>query len=362
MWGSAILGQPDRCRPRGASPISLARAVADSSLRARLLDVGHKIIKIAAADDVTDARTAVELAQAAMHELAEHGDGDPFTYPELLQPLLDDIESTGKPEPATRGHMSTGIDDLDRLTGGLWPGTLNVIGGRPSIGKTTLALTIARHVAARLNRTTLYFTRETSKNEIARRIAAAEARVPLHILRSGQLSDDDWTKLAHSLSDTSEIPLYIDDRARTIGEIRAKKTRRMHARLGLELIIVDYLQLFANGYHERYRELSDITRDLKDLARELAIPILAISQLNRGPEQRTDHRPQLADLRDSGTVEDDADLVILVYREDHYDRESPRAGEADLIVAKHRHGPTDVVTVAAQLHLSRFVDIVFPSA
>jgi len=154
----------------------------------------------------------------------------------------------------------------------------------------------------------------------------------------------------------AEAPLFIADRVWAIDEVRVK-SRRLHSRYGLSMIVVDYIQQFAKGVHDRYREVSDVTRDLKELARELNVPVVAISQLNRGPEQRFDKRPQLVDLRDSGTVEDDADVVILLHRDDYYDKESPRAGEAELIVAKHRQGPTDTVTVAAQLHLCRFVSI-----
>jgi replicative DNA helicase len=188
---------------------------------------------------------------------------------------------------------------------------------------------------------------------------SAETRVPMHVLRSGDLSDDDWTRLAKRMGDISEAPLFVDDTASmTMMEIRAK-ARRLKQRHDLKLIVVDYLQLMTSPKktESRQQEVSEISRGLKLLAKEVQCPVIAVAQLNRGPEQRTDKRPQLSDLRESGSLEQDADVVILLHREDYYDKESPRAGEADFIVAKHRNGATDTITVAAQLHLSRFVDM-----
>jgi replicative DNA helicase len=198
-----------------------------------------------------------------------------------------------------------------------------------------------------------------SKVEIVMRLLAAESRVPLHVLRSGQLSDDDWTKLARRMGEISEAPLFVDDTPNmNLMEIRAK-ARRLRQRHDLKLIVVDYLQLMTSPkrVESRQQEVAELSRGLKLLAKEVDCPVIAVSQLNRGPEQRTDKRPQLSDLRESGSIEQDADVVILLHRDDYYDKESPRAGEADFIIAKHRNGPTDVVTVAAQLHLSRFVDM-----
>jgi replicative DNA helicase len=173
------------------------------------------------------------------------------------------------------------------------------------------------------------------------------------------MSDDDWARLARRMGEVADAPLYIDDSPNlTMMEIRAK-ARRLKQRHDLRLVIVDYLQLMTSGkrVESRQVEVSEFSRSLKLLAKELEVPVVAISQLNRGPEQRTDKRPQLSDLRESGSIEQDADVVILLHRDDYYDKESPRAGEADFIVAKHRNGPTDTVTVAAQLHFSRFVDM-----
>jgi replicative DNA helicase len=223
----------------------------------------------------------------------------------------------------------------------------------------TAAMDFARATSVRGNFASAIFSLEMSKVEIVMRLLSAEARVPLHILRSGQLSDDDWTKLARRMGEISEAPLFVDDTPNmNLMEIRAK-ARRLKQRHDLKLIIVDYLQLMTSPkrVESRQQEVAELSRGLKLLAKEVECPVVAVSQLNRGPEQRTDKRPQLSDLRESGSIEQDADVVILLHRDDYYDKESPRAGEADFIVAKHRNGPTDTVTVAAQLHLSRFVDM-----
>ncbi len=223
----------------------------------------------------------------------------------------------------------------------------------------TAAMDFARSASVRHNLASAIFSLEMSKVEIVMRLLSAEARVPLHVLRSGQLSDDDWTKLARRMGEISEAPLFVDDTPNmTLMEIRAK-ARRLKQRNDLKLIVVDYLQLMSSPkrVESRQQEVAELSRGLKLLAKEVDCPVIAVSQLNRGPEQRTDKRPQLSDLRESGSIEQDADVVILLHRDDYYDKESPRAGEADFIVAKHRNGPTDTVTVAAQLHLSRFIDM-----
>ncbi|WP_435822584.1 replicative DNA helicase [Microbispora bryophytorum] len=223
----------------------------------------------------------------------------------------------------------------------------------------TLGLDFARSAAIKHGMTTVVFSLEMSRNEITMRLLSAEARVALHTMRSGMMSDDDWTRMARRMGEVAEAPLFIDDSPNmSMMEIRAK-CRRLKQRHDLRFVIVDYLQLMSSPKktESRQQEVSELSRALKLLAKELEVPVIAISQLNRGPEQRTDKRPQVSDLRESGSIEQDADMVILLHREDAYERESPRAGEADLIVAKHRNGPTATVTVAFQGHYSRFVDM-----
>jgi replicative DNA helicase len=223
----------------------------------------------------------------------------------------------------------------------------------------TLGLDVARSAAIKHGLATVIFSLEMSRNEIVMRLLSAEAQIPLHHMRSGKMHDPEWRKIAARQGALHEAPLYVDDSPNmTMTEIRAK-CRRLRQRNELRLVIVDYMQLMTSGkrVESRQQEVSEFSRSLKLLAKELEVPVIAISQLNRGPEARTDKKPMLSDLRESGSLEQDADMVVLIHREDAHDRDSPRVGEADLIVAKHRNGPTDTVTVAFQGHYSRFVDM-----
>ena len=223
----------------------------------------------------------------------------------------------------------------------------------------TLGLDIARAASIKHGLASVIFSLEMGRNEIAMRLLSAEARVPLQKMRKGNMDDADWTRFARTMGAINEAPLYIDDSPNmSLMEIRSK-CRRLKQRADLKLVIVDYLQLMTSGkkVESRQQEVSEFSRALKLLAKEIEVPVIALSQLNRGPEQRTDKRPMVSDLRESGSIEQDADMVILLHREDMYEKESPRAGEADFIVAKHRNGPTDTITVAFQGHYSRFVDM-----
>ncbi len=223
----------------------------------------------------------------------------------------------------------------------------------------TLGMDFMRSCSVKHGLASVIFSLEMSRTEIVMRLLSAEAKLKLGDMRSGRMSDDDWTKLARRMSEISEAPLFVDDSPNlTMMEIRAK-ARRLKQRHDLRLVVVDYLQLMTSGkkVESRQQEVSDFSRNLKLLAKELEVPVVAISQLNRGPEQRTDKRPMVSDLRESGSLEQDADMVILLHRPDAFERDDPRGGEADLIVGKHRNGPTATITVAHQLHLSRFVDM-----
>ncbi|MGW0891619.1 replicative DNA helicase [Saccharopolyspora sp. NPDC002578] len=223
----------------------------------------------------------------------------------------------------------------------------------------TLGLDFARTVSIKHGMASVIFSLEMGKTEIVMRMLSAEARIRLGDMRGGRMTDDDWTRLARRMSEISEAPLYVDDSPNlTMMEIRAK-ARRLKQRADIQLVVLDYMQLMTSGkrVESRQQEVSEFSRNLKLLAKELEVPVVAISQLNRGPEQRNDKRPQLSDLRESGSLEQDADMVILIHRPDAFERDDPRMGEADLILAKHRAGPTSTITVAHQLHYSRFVDM-----
>lgn len=303
---------------------------------------------------------AVDKAQQIMFEVGDRRTrADAHSWGQLVQPTLDHIEAVGQGTGPTA--VPTGFADLDRiLGGGLFPGQLIIVAGRPSMGKSVTLLDFVRAAGIKHQIPAALFSLEMSKEEVMTRALSAESKVPLNALRDGSLDEDDWVRLARRLGDIGDdVPIFVDDTpGLTMPEIRAK-ARRMAMRDGLRLLGIDYLQLIttAGRSESRQQEVSDMSRGLKLLAKELHIPVVAVCQLNRGPENRTDKRPMLSDLRESGSLEQDADVVILVHRDDYYDKDSPRAGEADFIVAKQRNGPTGVITVAAQLHFSRFADM-----
>ncbi len=345
--------------PTAANAGYYARIVSDKAVLRRLVEAGTRIVQLGYAADGTDVDTTVDRAQAAVYDVTERRAADDYVVLEqLLNPTLEEIEAIEGRDGSLAG-CPTGFADLDRLTNGLHPGQLIVIAARPAIGKSTLALDIARAASIKHGLPSVFFSLEMSKSEIVMRLLSAESRVNLSHMRTGRMTEDDWSRLARRMGEVAEAPLFIDDSPHlTMMEIRAK-ARRLKQRHDLRLVVVDYLQLMSSPrkVENRQQEISEISRSMKLLAKELAVPVIALSQLNRNSEQRADKRPQISDLRESGAIEQDADMVILLHREDAYEKESPRAGEADLIVAKHRNGPTDTVTVAFQGHYSRFVDM-----
>jgi replicative DNA helicase len=348
--------------PTAANAGYYARIVRERAILRRLVEAGTKIVQIgygAASGMGGDVDEVVDRAQAAVYDVTERRTSEDYVRLDSVLPItLDEIESIG-----SRGGQLFGVPTsyraLDELTNGLHSGQLIVVAARPAMGKSTVALDVMRSAAIKHDLTAVLFSLEMSRSEITMRLLSAEARVPLTRIRTGAMTDDDWNRMARRMGEVADAPLYIDDSPNlTMMEIRAK-ARRLKQRHDLRLVVVDYLQLMSSNkrVESRQQEVSEMSRSLKLLAKELEVPVIAVSQLNRGPEQRTDKRPQLSDLRESGAIEQDADMVILLHREDAYERESPRAGEADLIVAKHRNGPTGTIVVSSQLHYSRFVDM-----
>jgi replicative DNA helicase len=253
--------------------------------------------------------------------------------------------------------VATGFTDLDRMTAGLQPGDLIILAARPSMGKTALALNMAQHIAVKKEQGVGIFSLEMSKEQLLMRFLCAESMVDAHKVRTGYLAKEDYSRLIDGLATVSRAPLYIDDSSTlTVMEMRAK-ARRLKAEHGLSLLIVDYLQLMS-GYgrvENRVQEISGISRGLKALAKELNVPVIALSQLSRAPEQRQgDHRPQLSDLRESGSIEQDADLVAFIFREEVYKPDEENAGRAELIIAKQRNGPTGIVKIAFLKQFTKF--------
>ncbi|MEU2598449.1 replicative DNA helicase [Streptomyces hirsutus] len=318
----------------------------------RIAQLGYK-----AQGDIEEAKDSA--AAALEGALTERDDPQGALIGEDLEEYLDGLEARRNNGRIT--GVPTGIADLDELTNGLNPGQMIIVAGRPAMGKSTLALDFARACSIRHRRPSAFFSLEMSRVELQDRTLSAEAKVALHQIRRGTLDDAAWERAAQHLPGITDAPMFIDDSpGQSLATIKAKCHRRQQ-RHGLDLVVIDYLQLLASGtsrrHDNRQQEVSDLSRGIKLLAKELHVPVVVLAQLNRSSEQRTDKKPVLSDLRESGSLEQDADMVILVHREDAYDKESARAGEADLIVAKHRNGPTSTITVASQLHYSRFVDM-----
>jgi replicative DNA helicase len=346
--------------PTAANAGYYAGIVAEKALLRRLVEAGTRVVQYGyAGADGADVADIVDRAQAEIYDVTEGRTSEDFVpLEQLLQPTMDEIDAIASQGGIARG-VPTGFTDLDEVTNGLHPGQMIVIAARPGMGKSTLGLDFLRSCSIKNRMSSVIFSLEMSKSEIVMRLLSAEARIKLADMRSGRMSDDDWTRLARRMSEISEAPLYIDDSPNLMMmEIRAK-ARRLKQKANLSLIVIDYLQLMTSGkkVESRQQEVSEFSRQLKLLAKELEVPVVAMSQLNRGPEQRTDKKPMLSDLRESGAIEQDADMVILLHRPDAFERDDPRGGEADLILAKHRNGPTKTITVAHQLHLSRFANM-----
>jgi replicative DNA helicase len=342
--------------PTAANAGYYAKIIRERAIMRRLVEAGTKIVQLGYTDE-GEVDDAVDQAQAEVFAVTERRESDDYVQLSQLMPeAYDEIEKIAA--GVTGQGVKTGFKDLDALTNGFHPGNMIVLAARPAVGKSTLGLDIARYASIHKRETSVIFSLEMSRSEITMRMLSAEARVPLNNIRSGRLSEEEWARMARRMGEISDAPMFIDDSPNlSLMEIRAK-SRRLKQRHNLKLIVIDYLQLMTSGkrVENRQQEVSEFSRQLKLLAKELNVPVVAISQLNRSPEQRSDKKPMLSDLRESGSIEQDADVVILLHREDLYDSQN-RSGEADLIVAKHRNGPTRTIVVSAQLHLARFTDM-----
>ncbi|GAA1349864.1 replicative DNA helicase [Falsarthrobacter nasiphocae] len=355
IGGAPYLHELIQSVPTAANANFYAEIVRERSVLRKLVEAGTKIVQMGYGQD-GEVEDIVNRAQAEVFQVAERRSTEDYVrLSEFMEGAVDEIEAAGARGEEVSG-VPTGFYDFDELTHGLHGGQMIVIAARPAVGKSTFALDFARSAAIRHNMTTVFFSLEMGRNEIAMRLLSAEASIPLQDLRKGTVDGDGWSKLAQTMGEVDKAPLFVDDSPNmSLMEIRAK-CRRLKQKHDLKLIVLDYLQLMSSGkrVESRQQEVSEFSRSLKLLAKELDVPLIALSQLNRGSEQRTDKKPMISDLRESGSIEQDADMVILLHREDIYDKESPRAGEADVIVAKHRNGPTRTITVAFQGHYSRF--------
>lgn len=356
IGGAAYLHTLVASVPTAANAGYYARIVADRATLRRLVEAGTRIAQMGYAGDA-EVDQIVDRAQAEVYEVtSKRVSEDYMPLSEIMPMALEEIESIQERGGAMVG-VPTGFRELDEITNGLHGGQLIIVAARPAIGKSTLGLDLARSASIKNGMTSAIFSLEMGRNEIVMRLLSAEASVALNHMRAGTLGDADWERLAKKMGQVNEAPLFIDDSPNmTMMEIRAK-ARRLKQRHDLRLLVIDYLQLMSSGkkVESRQVEVSEFSRSLKLLAKELNIPVIAISQLNRGPEQRQDKRPMMSDLRESGSLEQDADIVIMISRE--MDKESPKAGEAELIIGKHRNGVTKDIQVAFQAHKSCFTDM-----
>ncbi len=344
--------------PRATNVQHYARIVKEKATLRNLIHAATTILGSAYAAE-QEADTVLDEAERAIFAIAEDRIREGFvSMHDLAHAGLATIEKAYEDKRLITG-VPTGFTELDEMTSGLQPGDLILIAARPSMGKTSLALNIAQHVATKTDKTVGVFSLEMSKEQLFLRMLAAEAGIDGHRLRTGFLRTDDWSKLSKAIGTLSEARIYIDDSA-SIGvlEMRAK-ARRLAAEHALDLLVIDYIQLMQGRgrFDNRVQELASISRGLKGLAKELSIPIVTLSQLSRAPENRPGRRPQLADLRESGALEQDADVVFLIYREEMYEASEENQGVAEIIIGKQRNGPTGTVKLAFVKERTRFENL-----
>ncbi|ACZ39030.1 replicative DNA helicase [Sphaerobacter thermophilus] len=333
------------------------RIVERTATLRRLIEAGSEIVRIGY-DESLDIDEALERAEQAIFDVSQRRSTRDFTpIAEILEHYFDKLDAIQHQRGTVVG-VPTGFADLDKLTGGLQRSDLIILAARPAVGKTSFQLGIAHNAAVQYGKTVAIFSLEMSAEQLVQRLLAMETGVDSHRLRLGLINDDEWDQISRAFGRLAEAKIFIDDTPSiNIMELRSK-ARRLMAEHGVDLIIVDYLQLAQGRRAEnRVQEISDISRSLKGLARELNVPVLALSQLSRAVEARTDHRPMLSDLRESGSIEQDADIVMFIYREDVYDPDTEKKGIAEIIVAKHRNGPTDTISLRFFDRTARFADL-----
>jgi len=344
--------------PTAANAGFYAKIVQEKAVMRRLVEAGTSIAAMGYTNE-GEVEDLVNQAQAEIYAVGSSAFSEDYVPLNVsLEAAVEEIEFAQKRGGEMSG-IATGFFELDKLTHGFHGGQLIILAARPGVGKSTLALDFARNAAIKQKQPVLFFSLEMSRAEIALRLLSAEADVRLQNMRGGNVGQDEWKKLANVRGNLNDSPLFIDDSANlTLVEIRAK-CRRLASSLGLKLIVIDYIQLLTSGkkVESRQQEVSEFSRSLKLLAKELNVPVIAISQLNRNSEQKTDKKPEISHLRESGSLEQDADVVILLHREDMGVKDSTRAGEADIILAKQRSGPTDTVAVLFQGAYSRFMNM-----
>ena len=354
-----------RDTPTAANVRAYADIVRERSILRQLVTAGSEIASAVFNNDGETARELVDKAEQKVFEIAEmgfRGKQGAQAVRALLPGVIDQIDEAFANPDSLRG-LPTGFADFDKMTGGLRPGDLVIVAGRPSMGKTTLAVNMAEYAALHTRNkpaSVAIFSMEMPSEQVITRMLSSIGGVPLHNLRSGKISDDDWVRITSATSQLSEAKIFIDETpALSPTELRAR-SRRVKREHGLDLIVVDYLQLMQvpGNKENRATEISEISRGLKVLAKELSCPVIALSQLNRGVEQRENKKPVMSDLRESGAIEQDADMILLIYREEVYDRQTTKKGIAEIDLVKHRNGEIGTFVLTFQGQFTRFANYV----
>lgn len=334
-----------------------ARIVERTATRRRLIEAAGQIAALAY-QEAEDVDEVVDRAEQVLFGVSERRiSRELVPIKQVLSEYYDRIEYLTRHQGEMIG-IPTGFSDIDKLLGGLQRSDLVILAARPSVGKTSLALSFAHNAAKKHGQRVAFFSLEMSDEQVVQRLIAAETGINAQRLRRGDIEQDEWGRFIKATSDLAETHIYIDDTPSISALELRTKARRLHAEIGIDLIVVDYLQLMRGDFRSenRVQEISSISRALKALARELNVPVLALSQLSRGVESRTDKRPILSDLRESGALEQDADVVIFIYRDEMYNENTERPNIADIMVAKHRNGPTGSVSLYFRKELAQFLE------
>lgn len=358
IGGAVYLTELTNFVPTASHVNQYADIVAQKSMRRRLIKASQKIASLGF-DETNNLHELIESAESSIFEVSQqHIKQDVISLETILGESFDRLDELHKDKGKLRG-VPTGYKDLDNVLAGLQHSDLIVLAARPSMGKTALALNIAHNIAIESKQPVLIFSLEMSKEQLVDRMIAMTSGVDAWSLRTGQLSDSDFEKISRAMGTLSEAQIFIDDTPSiTVSELRTKARREAHIR-PLGLIIIDYLQLMSGGARyggdaNRVQEISEISRGLKGIARELNVPVLALSQLSRSVENRSPQIPQLADLRESGSIEQDSDVVAFIYREEYYNQETDRKNISDILIKKHRNGPTDNIELYFDREKQRF--------
>ncbi len=361
VGGVSYVGTLAQNTPSAANIRRYAEIVREKSIMRGLMVVGTEITESALNPAGRDARTLLDDAEARVFHIAEQNHRTSDGFRQLGEPLalvverVDELYKAGNHDPVT--GVPTGFKDLDVKTAGLQKGNLVIVAGRPSMGKTALALNMASHVSVHMQLPVAVFSMEMSSEELAMRVLSAHGRLDQQSLRTGRLKNEDFSRLSKAMGELSQVPLFIDETpALNPLDLRSRARRLYRQYGGLGLIVVDYLQLMAgtNAGENRATEISEISRSLKALAKELHVPVVALSQLNRSLEQRPNKRPVMSDLRESGAIEQDADVILFIYRDEVYNEDSPDKGIAEIIIGKQRNGPTGTIRLTFLGHYTRF--------